>query len=151
MNSDPKKYFAELSEEMGPVAAHIKRASEDYHGKDAADLQDERDGQLTIDVYQTPHAIVVESPIAGVNSDDIDISITSESVTIRGHRERMHMVSDDNYFYQECYWGRFSRSVILPEEIDADNAEATIKNGVLKITMPKFAKYHSKKLKVEEK
>ena len=149
MNSDTQKYISELSKDNGPVTARIKRDDGQYHGKDATDLQDEREGQLTIDVYQTPTAIVVESPIAGVNTDDIDINITSESVTVRGKRERIHTVKDEDYFYQECYWGRFSRSVILPEEVDAENAEATIKNGVLKIVMPKLTKHAGKKVKVK--
>src|SRR3989338_9027782 len=146
MNSDTKKYFEELAsnDNNSAVSAHLKRGSDEYHGKDAADLSDEREGQLTIDVYQTPTSIVVESPIAGVKGDDIDINITSESVTIRGKRERVNTVKDDDYFYQECYWGRFSRSVILPEEVDAENAEATIKNGVLRVIMPKLTKHKGK-------
>lgn len=149
MNLGTKQYFEELADDSAPVSAHLKRADGEYHGSDATDLSDEREGQLTLDVYQTPTSIVVESPIAGVKGDDIDINITSESVTIRGKRERIHTVKDEDYFYQECYWGRFSRSVILPEEVDAENAEATIKNGVLRITMPKLAKHKGKKLHVK--
>lgn len=149
MNDDTKKFFEELAgvEETG-VRARILPEKDEYDSKDARDLSDEREGQLTIDVYQTPDAIVVESPIAGVKGDDIDVNITSESVTIRGKRERVHTVKEEDYFYQECYWGRFSRSVILPEEVDADNSEASIKNGVLRVVMPKVTKQKSKKLKV---
>jgi HSP20 family protein len=150
MNDDTKKFFAELAgvEEEEP-RARILPDSDEYHSKDARDLSDEREGQLTIDVYQTADALIVEAPIAGVKGDDIDVNITPESVTIRGKRERVHTVKEDDYFYQECYWGRFARSVILPEEVDADNAEATIKNGVLRIVMPKATKQKSKKLKVK--
>lgn len=112
-------------------------------------LADEREGQLAIDVYQTADAIIVESPIAGVNGDDLDINITNESVTVRGRRERRKEVAEDDYFYQECYWGRFARSVILPQEIDPDKAEASIKNGVLTIVMPKVTRQKQKKLKVK--
>ncbi len=112
------------------------------------DISDEREGQLAIDVFQTPDALVVESPIAGVNSDDLDINITSESVTIRGRRDHRTDIKDADYFYQECYWGRFSRSIILPQEIDPDKAEAGIKNGVLTIILPKIKKQKTKKLKV---
>lgn len=113
------------------------------------ELSNEGEGQLTVDVYQTPNEIVIESPIAGVNADDLDISITNESVTIRGKRERMERVREEDYFYQECYWGRFSRSIILPQEVDPEQAEANIKNGVLAIRLPKINRQKSKKLKVK--
>lgn len=139
MNTDVKKYLEELA--AGNDATFISAES--------GELEEEREGQLTIDVYQTPTSIVVESPIAGVDSDDIDINITSESVTIRGKREKAHTIKEDDYFYQECYWGKFSRSIILPEEVDADGSEATIKNGVLKIVMPKLSRHKGKKVKVK--
>ncbi|MFA4999205.1 MAG: Hsp20/alpha crystallin family protein [Parcubacteria group bacterium] len=111
-------------------------------------LPEESEGQLTIDVYQTDDDIVVESTVAGVEPNDIDIDITSESVTIRGERRRGSEVSDENYLYQECYWGKFSRSIILPQEIDPDKAKAEFKNGVLRIRLPKIAKGKTRKLKV---
>lgn len=106
------------------------------------------EGQLTIDVFQTPEEIVVESPIAGVKPEDLDINITNESVTIKGRRERERRIKEEDYFYQECYWGRFSRSVILPQEVDAEQSEAVIKNGVLTIHLPKISRQKSKKVKV---
>lgn len=107
------------------------------------------EGQLVVDVYQTPDEIIVESPVAGVNPDDLDIAITPESVTIRGERRRERRVHEENYLYQECYWGRFSRTVVLPSEVDAETADASIKNGVLTITLPKFNRQRSKKLRVK--
>ena len=104
---------------------------------------------MAIDVFQTPDAIVVESPIAGVNSDDLDINITNESVTIRGRRDHRIDVKEADYFYQECYWGRFSRSIILPQEIDPDDSQASIKNGVLTVILPKVKRQKTKKLKVK--
>lgn len=106
------------------------------------------EGQLTIDVYQNPDEIIIEAPIAGVNPDDLDINITNESVSIKGKREKSQIIKDEDYFYQECYWGRFSRSVILPQEIDAEKAEASLKNGVLTIHLPKLNRQRSKKIKV---
>lgn len=108
----------------------------------------EEEGQLTIDVYQTPDEIIIESPIAGVDSEDLDVHISNESVTIKGKRERAQVIEEEDYFYQECYWGRFSRSIILPQEIDADKSEATIKNGVLTVKMPKLNRQKTRKLKV---
>lgn len=114
----------------------------------AREIASEAEGQLTIDVHQTPTHIIVESTIAGVKEDDLDIEITSESVTIRGVRAHEEEIKDEDYIYQECFWGRFSRSVILPQEVDPDKAEATLKNGVLKIKLPKINREKSKKLKV---
>lgn len=110
---------------------------------------EEGEGQLTIDVYQNPEEIVVESTIAGVKPEDLDIAITNEAVTIRGKREKTETIKDENYFYQECYWGKFSRSIILPQEIDADKAIASLKNGILMIRLPKLNRQRSKKLKVK--
>ena len=113
------------------------------------DLFDEGpEGQLTIDVYQTTDDIVVESAIAGVKPENIDISVTNDSVSIRGTRRREHRVRDEDYYYQECYWGRFARSVILPQEVDPDNASVTFKNGVLTVRLPKLTRSKTKKLKV---
>jgi HSP20 family protein len=112
------------------------------------DNEIESEGQLTIDVYQTPTEIVIESAIAGVSPDDLDIDVTTDSITVRGERQRNQEVEDDDYFYRECYWGRFSRSVILPEEIDPENASVTFKNGILNVRLPKLNRKKSKKLKV---
>ncbi len=113
------------------------------------DFSDEDEGQLTIDLYQTSDEITLESPIAGVKPEDLDIAITSESVTIKGKREKEKKVKDEDYFYQECYWGRFARSIILPQEVDAEKSEASIKNGVLIIKLPKLNRQRSKKIKVQ--
>jgi len=109
----------------------------------------EVEGKLTIDVYQTPNEIVVESAIAGVKPEDIDIDVSSDSVTIRGERKHEEKIDEEDYFYQECYWGRFSRSVILPEEVDPDGATVNFKNGVLTVKLPKMSRKKTKKLKVE--
>src|SRR3989344_8582626 len=113
-------------------------------GKFESDLE----GQLTIDVYQTPDNIVVESAIAGVKPEDLDINVTNDSVTIKGRRHHENEVRDEDYFYQECYWGRFSRSVILPQEIDPEGASVSFKNGILTVRLPKLNRKKSKKLKV---
>jgi HSP20 family protein len=110
--------------------------------------QKEEEGQLTVDVYQTDDEIVIKSTIAGVTADDLDISITNDMVTIKGSRGSEEKIKQPDYYYQELYWGAFSRSVILPEEIDADNAKASMKNGVLTIRLPKLAKSRTKKIKI---
>lgn len=98
---------------------------------------DYEEGQLSVDVYQTDQAIVVKSTIAGVKSADIDISLNNDMLTIRGRREQQLDVPEDDYLYRECYWGSFSRSIILPIEIEAEKVEAALENGVLTVTLPK--------------
>lgn len=106
------------------------------------------EGQLTIDVYQNPNEIVIKSTVAGVKPEDIDISFTNDMITIRGKRRKDEEVTTEDYYYQELYWGAFSRSVILPVEVDADRAKADIKNGILTIKLPKSEKIKTKKIKV---
>jgi len=111
--------------------------------------EEDADGQLTIDVYQDGDAIVVQSTVAGVKPEDVEVSITPESVSIRGKRERTTQVDEKDYFYQECFWGSFSRSIILPYEVDPDKSTATIKDGVLTVKMPKLNRQKAKKVKVK--
>lgn len=106
------------------------------------------EGQLTIDVYQTPKDIVIKSTIAGVKPEDLDVDINSEMVTIKGKRTQEDEVDSEDYYYQECYWGTFSRSIILPVEIVTEKAEATMKNGILTIKLPKMEVAKSRKLQV---
>lgn len=110
---------------------------------------EEQEGQLTVDVFQDDENIIIQSTIAGVSPDDLDVSITNDMVTIRGDRRRQYNADQEDYFYQECYWGTFSRSIILPVEIDADRAEAKIKNGILTIRIPKANTAVTRKLKVK--
>ncbi len=109
----------------------------------------ESEGQLTIDVYQTPSDIIIKSTIAGVNPEDIDISISNDMVTIKGYRAKDEEIKSEDYYYQECYWGAFSRSVILPVDIEADKAEASMKNGVLTLRLPKIEKIKTRKIKIK--
>lgn len=108
------------------------------------------EGQLTIDVYQTPSDIVIKSTIAGVDPDDLDIDITNDMVTIKGMRHKDEEVSGEDYYYQECYWGSFSRSIILPVDVEAEAAEAEMKNGILTIRLPKIEKVKTRKIKVKK-
>jgi HSP20 family protein len=108
----------------------------------------EPEGQLTVDVYQTANDIVVESAIAGVAPDNIDVNVTTDSISIRGSRKREKTVRDEDYLYQECYWGKFGRSIILPQEVDPEGAVVKFKNGILTVTLPKANKKKVHKLKV---
>jgi HSP20 family protein len=109
----------------------------------------EYEGQLTLDVYQTKDNVVIKSTIAGVKSEDLDITIANDMVTIKGERKKEEEAKEDDYFYQECYWGSFSRSIILPVDIDVEGVEADLKDGILTVILPKAAKAKTKKIKIK--
>ena len=109
---------------------------------------DESEGQLTIDVYQTDNDIVIKSTIAGVKPEDLDVTINNDMVSIRGERKNEEVVTEENYYYQECYWGSFSRSVILPVDVLSEKSEASMKNGILTIRLPKADNTKTKKIQV---
>lgn len=109
---------------------------------------DGEEGQLAIDVYQTEDAICIKSTVAGVRPEDIDISINNDIVTIRGQRTLDEVIDPESYYYQECYWGKFSRSVVLPVEVVSDKVEATLKNGILTLKLPKADTTRTKRIKV---
>lgn len=112
-------------------------------------IEEESDeGELTVDVYQSPDEIVVKAMIAGVKPEDLDVSITRDMVTIRGKREESREIAENDYFYKELYWGSFSRTILLPQEIEPEEAEAIEKHGLLTIHLPKVDKKKVAKLKV---
>jgi HSP20 family protein len=112
-------------------------------------MAEAEEGQLAVDVYQTKDNVVIKAPIAGVTPDNIDIEVAEDVVTIRGERVEDKEVDREHYYVQECYWGAFSRSVILPTSTIAEKAAAALKDGVLTITIPKVAQDKVKKIKVK--
>ena len=111
-------------------------------------LDDEEDGQLAVDMYQTPTEIVIKTMVAGVKPEDLDISITRDMVTIHGKRMESHEESSNDFFHKELYWGSFSRTIVLPAEVEIEEAEASEKHGLLTLLLPKIDKNRQSKLKV---
>lgn len=148
---DPKAEHANFEGEG--EERHVHLAPHDERGKKISTWQHEEEpgGELAVDVYQTPDAIVVKALIAGVQPTAIDISLTREMLTISGTRQDEREVEEDNYFQRELYWGSFSRTILLPEEVDVDMAEASEKHGILMIRLPKINKQRSAKLKVRSR
>lgn len=107
-----------------------------------------QDGELPVDMYQTDDMIVIRALVAGVSPNDLEISITRDMVTIRGVREEFQEAHDDGYFHRELFWGSFSRTLLLPEEVAIDEAEAQEKHGLLEIKLPKLDKHRTTQLKV---
>jgi len=138
-------------------SAHPSRRfyEDDFEEEDELEQQYEapvahQDGQLAVDVVNTEDAIIVKAMLAGVKPNDIDIDIARDLVTIRGTREEEFEVTEDNYYHKELFWGSFSRNIMLPEEIDVDQAEAVEKNGLLTLTLPKLDKNRKAKIVVKK-
>jgi len=147
----PKKET--LATQQGKI--HIKsEAIEPVIEKKEIEVKKEKwfepEGELAVDVYQTDGEIVIQSTIAGVKPENLDISIEDDQVLIKGNREKPAEEDEINYFYQECYWGLFSRQIILPEETDPSRAEAAMKEGVLTIRIPKIERKKKRKIVVKE-
>ena len=107
-----------------------------------------QDGELPVDMYQTDDHIVIRALVAGVSPNELEISITRDMVTVRGVREEYQEANDDGYFHRELFWGSFSRTLLLPEEVAIDEAEAQEKHGMLEIKLPKLDKHRTTQLKV---
>jgi HSP20 family protein len=111
--------------------------------------EEEAEGELTVDVYETKDAIVIEAFAAGVKPEDLELTIARDFVTIRGKREASRTVNDDNYVLRELYWGAFSRTITLPHEVEPEEAEAIERHGLLMIKLQKIDKEKKAKIKVK--
>lgn len=105
-------------------------------------------GQLAVDVYETKEKLIVKGRVAGVNKSDLDVSISDNTLTVRGTLNAGNEDDVENYFLQECYWGEFSRSIVLPVPVKEDEIEATLKDGVLTISFSKVKQDTVKKIQV---
>lgn len=105
-------------------------------------------GQLAVDVYETKERLVVKGRVAGVNKSDLDVSISDNTLSIRGTLSAGNEDDVENYFVQECYWGEFSRSIALPVPVKEDEIEAVLKDGVLTISFTKLKQDTIKKIQV---
>ena len=105
-------------------------------------------GELSVDVYETQNEIVVKALVAGVQPSNIDINLTRDMLTLKGTREEHKEVAEERYFHKELFWGGFARSIVLPEEVDVDTADASIAHGILLIRLPKINKERQAKVKV---
>jgi HSP20 family molecular chaperone IbpA len=111
--------------------------------------EETQEGQLAVDVYDNGDEIIVKSMLAGVRPEDIDLTITRDMIVLRGTRADSHFVDENNYFHKELYWGTFSRTVILPVEVDPEEAQAMECNGLLLIRLQKIDKSKQTKLRVK--
>ncbi len=122
---------------------HVPIVEEPAESEDA-------EGQLAVDVYQTRTEVIIQTMVAGVRPDDLNISITHEKVTIAGRREGPHGIPPEDYFHSELYWGNFSRTIHLPQEVEPEAAEAIEKHGLLILRLPKVDKERQHKIKIKQ-
>ncbi|MEI8339538.1 MAG: Hsp20/alpha crystallin family protein [bacterium] len=144
MSHDKKSFFDKLTGAMS-----LKEDSKEESDELALESEESSDGQLSVDVYQTPKEIVIKTMVAGVRPEDLDVTITRDMVTIEGHREDANTTESPDYFHQELYWGSFSRTIILPQEIDTEAVEAIQKQGMLIIRLPKIDRNKQSKVKIK--
>ena len=138
-----------LSEEEVPVE---DSAAPQPAADEPADEWDEGEpvaGQLAVDVYETKERLVVKGRVAGVNKSDLDVSISDNTLTIKGTLSAGSEDDVENYFLQECYWGEFSRSLVLPVPVKEDEIEALLKDGVLTIGFSKLKQDTVKKIEIQ--
>ncbi len=150
MSKEKRSFFERIT---GSVSADETAVDTSVNGKPGPAapgwLEDEpEEGELSVDVYQTPTEIVIQSMVAGVKPEDLNITITREMVTIKGRRERPSSADDEDYFQKELYWGSFSRTILLPAEVEAEESEATERFGLLTLRLPKIDKAKIQKVKV---
>lgn len=149
------KFEDEKDEDVEKTLGSSKKITLDKSGdgkdKDAKESkwEEEEEAQLTVDLYQTQSDIIVQTMIAGVMPENLSIIITRDMITIKGKREENRSINSENYFVQELYWGAFSRTISLPEEIDPEESEAVEKHGLLIIKLPKVNKEKKTQLKVK--
>ena len=121
---------------------------EEENTKAESILDEEEEGELAIDMCQTPSEIIIKTMVAGVRPEDLDVAITRDMVTIRGKRTESYEADEGDFFHKELYWGTFSRTIVLPAEVEIEEAEASEKHGLLTLILPKIDKNRQSKLKV---
>ena len=106
---------------------------------------------LPIDMYETDENVVLRASVPGVKPEEVDITITGNTLTIKGETKHEEEVKKENYFRQERSYGTFTRTITLPSSLETDKAEATFENGVLSLTIPKAEEMKPKQIKVKPK
>lgn len=135
-------------DEAAPASAGAAPVPEPTAAQDEWDESEDLPGQLAVDVYETREKLVVKARTAGVNKNDLDVSIADNTLSIRGTLSAGNEDDVENYFVQECYWGEFSRSIALPVPVKEEEIEAVLKDGVLTISFAKVKQDTVKKIQV---
>jgi HSP20 family protein len=138
----------DLGDAPSPQQGPVQHQPQPQVPADDWDEEDSVPGQLAVDVYETREKLVVKARTAGVNKHDLDVSISDNTLTIRGTLSAGNEDDVENYFLQECYWGEFSRSIALPVPVKEEEIEAVLKDGVLTISFGKVKQDTVKKIQI---
>ena len=129
-----------------------KHKKTEGHYENKEEWLEEAEGEIAIDAYETKKSFVIVSAIGGISSKNLDISIEDDMLIIKGRRDRPKPKDEDvDYFQKECFWGPFSKKIILPEKIKISQAKATIENGILFLEIPKTSSKTTRKIIVKDK
>ncbi len=134
----------EVADGVAPLLESDQAAEEDDWTGESNDFP----GQLAVDVYETAEKLIVKARTAGINRQDLDVSISDNILTISGTLNSNEDVGVTNWHIQECYWGEFSRTIALPVAIREDGVEAVLKDGILTISFDKIKQEQAKKIQV---
>ena len=118
--------------------------------QDKKPVKRSEEGQLSVDIFQTPEEIIIVTPIAGVKPEDVAITITDDVVTIKGERHNGTTLKKEDCFIQECFWGTFSRSIVLPTAVNTAEAQAEFQNNVLILKIPRIEQVKTRVVKIKK-
>jgi len=161
MENKKRSFFERLTgsvsteeEQSDPKKDYLLRGAKNNNGDKKQDnanwIEEENDeAELSIDLYQTPTDIIIQTMVAGVRPEDLEVSIARDIATIRGKREESRIIDEDNFFTKELYWGKFSRTISLPVEVEPEEVEAIEKHGLLTIKIKKVDKEKKSNIKVK--
>ncbi len=141
-DAEPDNEYEEESVRITPVDGGGNSAYPSW-------AEEDEEAELSVDLFDNGKEIIIQTMIAGVRPEDISIDIKRDSITIQGSRKEAHTIKDQDYVFRELYWGSFSRTLSLPEEVDPELSEATEKHGLLVVRLPKIDKGRQKKVKVK--
>lgn len=151
MSQNKKRgFFERLTGSMRLEEYEEEEIEEEAPTKNPSWLEVENEeAELAVDVYQTPRDIIIQTMIAGVRPEDMELEIARDVIVIKGKREVEHDIDDENYFTKELYWGKFSRTISLPQEVEPEFVEAVEKHGLLTIKIQKVDKEKKSRVKVK--
>ena len=160
MENKKRSFFERLTGSMG-AEDYEEESRKDYSVRniksEKRDKKDDNDwmkeeneeAELSVDVYQTPTDMIIQTMVAGVKPEELDLSIARDTITIKGEREENRNIDEENYFTKELYWGKFSRTITLPAEVEPEEVEATEKHGLITIKIKKVDKEKKNTVRVK--
>ena len=148
-----RSFFDRLTGSIGVEEEHEEeirnQVRETKNGNNGWIEEENEEAELTVDVYQTSTDIIIQTMVAGVKPEDLELTIARNMITIRGKREDSRTINEEDYFTKELYWGNFSRTILLPQEVEPEEAEAIEKHGLLTIKLQKIDKEKKTNIKVK--